>query len=229
MPGEGYDRSDWKRQEENHTKTFVQFDALSRGSFLKVMLSGAASALSARTGFARSLQSPVSRQSKPLVRGLTQYTRLYGSTAVEIGGKAKLDGLKISVDCSDSSSMKWNVTVPEAGEFDLFLSCAVSVPGFKLEIRSGSSSIRVELKVTEGVYQETEGGWFFNFERIRLDGKLHLTRGVNPVTVQVSGPEQSGVEWFASDAWRFFPSLPVQQSFLRKKVSAPIARIPIGL
>lgn len=196
MPVEGYDRSDWKNQEENHTKTFAQFDALSRGSFLKVMLTGAASAFSAGTGFARSLQSPVSRQSKALVRGLTQDTRLYGSTAVEIGGKAKLDGLKISVDCSDSSSMKWNVTVPEEGEFDLFLSCAVSVPGFKLEIRSGSRSVKVELKVTEGVYQQTEGGWFFNFERTRLDGKLHLTRGVNPVTLQVSGPEQSGVVRF---------------------------------
>ncbi|HXM93122.1 MAG TPA: alpha-L-fucosidase, partial [Candidatus Dormibacteraeota bacterium] len=160
------------------------------------MMTGAASALSAGTGFARSLRSPVSRQSKPLVRGLTQDTRLYGSTAVEIGGKAKLDGLKISVDCSDSSSMKWNVTVPEEGEFDLLLSCAVSVPGFKLEIRSASSSVKVELKVTEGVYQQTEGGWFFNFERVRLDGKLHLTRGVNPVNVQVSGPEQSGVVRF---------------------------------
>src|SRR6266478_2199026 len=196
MPVEGYDRSNWKKQEENHTKTFAQFDALSRGSFLKVMLTGAASAFSAGTDFARSLQSPVSRQSKPLVGGLTQDTRLYGSTAVEIGGKAKLDGLKISVDCSDSSSMKWNVTVPEEGEFDLFLSCAVSVPGFKLEIRSGSHSVKAELKVTEGVYQQTEGGWFFNFERTRLDGKLHLTRGVNPVTLQVSGPEQSGVVRF---------------------------------
>jgi hypothetical protein len=196
MPGEGYDRSDWKKEEENHTKTFAQSDALSRGSFLKVMLTGAASALSAGTGFARSLRSPVSRQFKPLVRGLTQDIRLCGSTAVEIGGKAKLDGLKISVDCSDSSSMKWNVTVPEEGEFDLLLSCAVSVPGFKLEIRSGSSSVKVELKVTEGVYRQTEGGWFFNFERTRLDGKLHLTRGVNPVTVQVSGPEQSGVVRF---------------------------------
>src|SRR3981189_2511658 len=71
MPGEGYDRNDWKKQEENHTKPFAQSDALSRGSFLKVMLTGAASALSAGTGFARSLQSPVSRQSTPLVRGST--------------------------------------------------------------------------------------------------------------------------------------------------------------
>jgi len=85
--------------------------------------------------------------------------------------------------------MTWNVTVPEEGEFDLFLSCAVSVSGFKLEVRSGSSSVRVELKVTDGVYRQTEGGWYFNFEKTRLDGKLHLTRGVNPVTVQY--PDQN--------------------------------------
>src|ERR1700739_159850 len=171
------------QQEANHTKTFVQSAALSRESFLKVMLTGAAGALSAAAGFARSLRSPVFRQSQPLVRALTQDTRLYGSTAVEIGGKVKLDELRISVDCSHSGSMTWNVTVPEEGEFDLFLSCAVSVSGFKLGIRSGSNSVKAELKVTEGVYQQTEGGWYFNFERIMLDGKLHLTRGVNSVNL----------------------------------------------
>jgi hypothetical protein len=180
------------QQEENPTKTFAQSDALSRGGFLKVVFAGAAGALSAGAGFAGSLRSTVSRQSKALVRGLTQDTRLYGSTAVEIGGQAKLDDLRISVECSHSGSMTWNVTVPEEGEFDLFLSCAVSVPGFELEIRSGSSSVKVALKVTEGVYHQTEGGWYFNFERIRLDAKLYLMRGVNPVTVHVSGPELSG-------------------------------------
>jgi Alpha-L-fucosidase len=179
------------QQEEDPTKTSAQSDALSRGSFLRVVLAGAASALSAGTDFARSLRSPVSRQSKALVRGLTQDTRLYGSTAVEIGGKAKLDDLRISVDCSHSGSMTWNVTVPEEGEFDLFLSGAVSVPGFELEIRSGSSSVKVALKITEGVYRQTEGG-YFNFEKIKLEAKLHLTRGVNPVTAHVSGPELSG-------------------------------------
>src|SRR5713101_2069941 len=49
MPGEGYDRSDWKKQEENHTKTFAQSDALSRGRIIKVMLTGAARALCAIT------------------------------------------------------------------------------------------------------------------------------------------------------------------------------------
>src|ERR1700719_4084102 len=207
MQVKGYDRSDWKKQEQNHTKTFAQSEALSRGSFLKVMLTGAAGALSAGSGLAQSLHSPVARQSRPLVSGLTQDTRLYGSTAVEIGGKAKLDDLRISVDCSHSGSMTWNVTVPEQGEFDLFLSCAVSVSGFKLEIRSGSSSVTAELTVTEGVYRQTEGGWYFNFEMTRLDGKLHLTRGVSPVTVQVSGPELGG-----SVRFRCLEILPVSGS-----------------
>src|SRR5258708_40266645 len=73
------------QQEEDHTKTFAQSDALSRGSFLKAMLTGAASALSAGTGFARSLRSPDARQSKPLVQALTQGPRLYASTAVRMG------------------------------------------------------------------------------------------------------------------------------------------------
>src|SRR5580704_17018334 len=150
---------------ESPTKTPNRSDTPSRESFLKLMLTGATSALSAGSLPARSLQSPDSRESKPLVRELTPDTRLYGSAAVELGGKAKLDDLKISVECSDSSSMKWNVTVPEEGQFDLFLSFAVSVPGFRLEVRSGSSSIKVELKLTGGVFQQREGGWYFNFER----------------------------------------------------------------
>jgi len=68
-------------------ENIAQSDGLSRGSFLKVMLAGAASAFSADTGFARLLQSPVSRQSKPLVGGLTQDTRLYGSTAWRLAAR----------------------------------------------------------------------------------------------------------------------------------------------
>jgi len=107
------------------------------------MLTGAVGTLSAGSGLARSLSEPVSHPSEPLVRGLTQDARLYGSTAAEIAGKAKVNSLKIAVNCSDSSSMKWNVTVPEKGEYDLFLSYSVSVPGFSLVVGSGSSSVKV--------------------------------------------------------------------------------------
>src|SRR4029077_11505882 len=98
------------------------------------------------------LQAGVPRATRPLIRGLTLDIRLYGATATEIGGNAKLDDLKISVNCKDSSRIKWNITAPEAGEYDLFISCAVPGPAFHLEVLSGPSSVQSDLKTTEGVY-----------------------------------------------------------------------------
>ena len=174
-------------------KTSFQPHTLSRKTFLKAMMSGAAGLLSAGFGSPLSLRAAVLAATEPLIRGLTPYIRLYGATAAEIGGNAKLDDLKISVNCKDSSRIKWNVTAPEEGEYDLFISCAVPALNFHLEVISGPSSIKSDLKFTEGVYRSTEGGWAFNFERKRLDGKLHLSRGINPVTLQVSGADRSKV------------------------------------
>jgi hypothetical protein len=157
------------------------------------MTSGAAGVLSAGFGSPVSLQAAVPPVTEPLIHGLTPYIRLYGATAVAIEGNAKLDNLKISVECKDSSSIKWNVTALEAGEYDLFISCAVPSPNFHLEVISGLRSVKSALKVTEGVYRSTEGGWYFNFEKKRLDGRLHLTRGINPVTLQVSGADTDEV------------------------------------
>jgi hypothetical protein len=153
------------------------------------MMSGAAGILSTSFTSPLSLRAAGPPATEPLIRGLTPYILLYGATAAEIGGNAKLDNLKISVNCQDSSSIKWNVTAPEAGEYDLFISCAVPSPGFKLEVSSGPSSVKADLKVNEGVYRP-DGEWFFNFEKSRLDGRLHLTRGVNPVTLQLSGADK---------------------------------------
>jgi len=160
------------------------------------MMSGAAGVLTAGLGSPLSLRAAVPPTTEPLIHGLTPYNRLYGATAAAIGGNARLDNLKISVKCKDSSSIKWNVTAPEAGEYDLFISCAVPVPHFRLEVSSGPSSVKSDLKITEGVYRSTEDGWYFNFDKNRLDGRLHLTRGVNPVTLQVSGTDKDAVIHF---------------------------------
>ena len=64
---------------------------------------------------------------------------------------------------------------------------------FHLEVSSGPSSVKTDLKQTEGVYRSTEDDWYFNFERERLHGRLHLTRGINPVTLQVSGTDRDAV------------------------------------
>ena len=157
------------------------------------MMGGAAGVLLAGFGSPPSLRAAVPPPTEPLIHGLTPYIRLYGTTAAEIGGNAKLDNLKISVNCKDSSRIKWNVTAPEEGEYDLFISCAVPGRPFHLEVVSGPSSVKSDLRSTEGVYRSTEDGWYFNFERKRLDGRLHLTRGINPVTLQVSGADRDAV------------------------------------
>jgi hypothetical protein len=155
------------------------------------MMGGTVGALSGSFESPATLRAAVPSATEHLIHGLTPYIRLYGATAVEIGGNAKMDDLKISVNCKDSSSTKWNVTAPEAGEYELFISFAVPGPDVHLEVISGLSSVKSDLKITEGVYQSTEGGWYFNFERKRLDGRLHLTRGVNPVTLQISGTDKN--------------------------------------
>jgi hypothetical protein len=174
-------------------KTSFQPHVLSRKDFLKVITSGAAGVLSAGLGSQTSLRAAVSPATEPLIHGLTPYIRLYGATAAAIVGNAKLDNLKIFVNCKDSSRIKWNVTAPHDGEYHLFISCAVPSPDIHLEVISGPDSVKSDLKVTEGVYQSSVDGWYFNFDRKRLEGRLHLTRGINPVTLQVSGTDKDEV------------------------------------
>ena len=171
------------------------------------MMSGAAGFLSTGYGSSLSLWAAVPRTTEPLIHRLTPDFRLYGATAAAIGGNAKLDNLKISVTCKDSSKIKWNVSAPEEGEHELFVSFAVPAPNFHLEVIAGSSSVKSDLKVTEGVYHSTEDGWYFNYDKKRLDGRLHLTRGINPVTLQVSGDDKDAIVHF-----RCLELLPVSAS-----------------
>jgi len=172
-------------------KASPQSFRLSRKGFLQAVLGGTASVLSAGMVQPRSLGTESSRAAGPLIPELSQDIRLYGATAAKIGGNAELDRLKISSNCSDSGTINWNVTASDAGEFDLFLSYAAADPGFVAEVRSGSSLVKANLNMTEGVYQGHEP--FYNFERCKLEGKLHLSRGVNPVTLQIACSDQSKI------------------------------------
>jgi hypothetical protein len=160
------------------------------------MMSGTIGALSGNFAFPLTLRPAVPSATEPLIHALTPYIRLYGATAAEMGDNAKLDDLKISVSCKDSSKINWNVTAAEEGAYDLFVSCAVPGSNFQLEVSSGLSSVKSDLKLTDGVYHSTENGWYFNYEKKRLDGRLQLRRGVNPVTLQISGGEKDAVVHF---------------------------------
>jgi len=52
-----------------------------------------------------SIRAAVPPATEPLIRELTPYICLYGTTAAEIGGNAKLDNLKISLNCKGSTSI----------------------------------------------------------------------------------------------------------------------------
>jgi hypothetical protein len=177
-------------------RMMLQPHTISRKDFLSLMLSGAAGVVSAGVTSPGIVQAAVTPATEPLISGLTRYIRLYGATAAEIAGNAKPDNLNISVNCRESSRLKWNVTASEGGDYELFISCAVPGPNFRMEVHSGSSAVNSDLKVTEGVYRTTGEGWYFNYSRVRLDGKLHLTRGVNPVTLQISGTDKAEVVRF---------------------------------
>jgi hypothetical protein len=142
-------------------------------------------------GLPRSQETGDSQATGPLIAELTQDIRLYGATAAKLSANAELDRLKISANCGDSSTLDWNVTASNAGEFDLFLSYAAPAPGFGAEVRSGSSLVKTNLPMTEGVYRAISDKPIDNFERSKLEGRLHLTRGMNPVTLQITCPDQS--------------------------------------
>lgn len=166
--------------------TSYESPSLSRKSFLKVILGGAAGALSARTGLARPPLPTTPQATEPLILELTQDIRLYASTAAKIGSNVEFNELKIQANCGDSGTLAWNVTASNEGNFELFLSYAAAEPDFVVGVRSGSSLVKVNLDATEGIYKGKDP--FYNFERCKLEGTLHLTRGVNPLTLHVGSP-----------------------------------------
>jgi hypothetical protein len=98
------------------------------------------------------------------------------------------------------------VTVPESGSYQVAACYSSTVPGSQVDVQSGDSVIHHGVQVTEGFFLPDPGGpspnpgeasessfWsereFYSFERISLTGELLLTRGVNVVKLQVSGPK----------------------------------------
>jgi hypothetical protein len=105
-----------------------------------------------------------------------------------------------------SGAITWDVTVPERGSYEMAACYSSTVPGSQLEGKSGNSVIHHGVQVTEGFFLPDPGGpssnpgdasqssfWsereFFNFERVPLSGELLLTRGVNVIKLEVSGPK----------------------------------------
>ncbi len=144
----------------------------------------------------------------PLIGSLNPIRRLYPAQAKEITGDTRFGAaeIKVMLPWFGPGEITWNVTVREAGSYEVALCYSSTVPGSRLEIHSDDSVISYGVQVTEGFFlpdstgpAQNPGGpdentfWtlreFYKFERVLLRGQLRLTRGVNVIKLQVSGPK----------------------------------------
>ena len=132
-------------------------------------------------------------------------TRLYGRTAVKEGLAASLDQLpeNMVIRWVGRGSISWQVDVRHSGDYEVALCYAALTGGAKLEVisRGGQSKITGTVRKTTGPYKDrqiSEEGplhtdFLRNFERVPLDGVLHLPAGISKITIRVTEPESGEV------------------------------------
>ena len=145
----------------------------------------------------------------PLIGSLNPIRRLYPAQAKEITGEtpgSEQQKLRFMLPWFGPGEITWNVTVQEAGSYEVALCYSSTVPGSRTRIHSDDSVISYGVQVTEGFFLPDSSGpaqnpgdpagntfWsvreFYKFERVLLRGQLRLTRGVNVIKLQVSGPK----------------------------------------
>ena len=182
---------------------------ITRKDFLRTAVSAAAAGL---YPFALTDAQPPVRVADvagaPLITRLNPVRRLYPAKAIERTGDLRFGRGEMGamLPFFGSGAITWDVTVPEAGSYQVAACYSSTVPGSRLEVQSGDSVIQHGVQVTEGFFLPDPGGpsanpgeasessfWsereFYSFERMPLTGELLLTRGVNVVKLQVSGPK----------------------------------------
>ncbi len=137
-------------------------------------------------------------------------TRLYGQTATKEGAAASLDQLpeNMVIRWAGRGSISWQVDVRPSGDYEVALCYAALTSGAQLEVisRGGQSKITGTVRKTTGPYEDrqiSEEGplhtdYLRNFERVPLDGVLHLPEGISEITIRVTEPESGEVMDFWS-------------------------------
>jgi hypothetical protein len=132
-------------------------------------------------------------------------TRLYGRTSTKAGAAASLDQLpeNMVIRWVGRGSISWQVDVRHSGDYEVGLCYAALTDGAKLEVvsRGGQSKITGTVRKTTGPYKDrqiSEEGplhtdFLRNFERVPLDGVLHLPAGISEITIRVTEPESGEV------------------------------------
>ncbi len=137
-------------------------------------------------------------------------TRLYGQTADKEGEAASLGQLpeNMVIRWVGRGSISWQVDVRHSGDYEVALCYAALTSGAKLEVisRGGQSKIMGTVHKTTGPYEDrqiSEEGplhtdFLRNYERVPLNGVLHLPAGISKLTLRVTEPESGEVMDFHS-------------------------------
>jgi len=126
-------------------------------------------------------------------------TGIYAHTAVKMEGEiTQLDQLPefMVMRCVGDGSVTWKLKVPEAGDYEIALCYAALTAGARVEVKCGSHQSNASGQVikTMGQYadrQISDKGAYYtdflrNYERVFLDGALHLPAGISDITIHVT-------------------------------------------
>ena len=152
------------------------------------------------------ISADTQRALRPLITSLDPVMRLYPVDAMERRGDIRFGPaeMEVMLPFFGDGEITWTVTAPSAGAYRVAACYASTKPRTQIEVICGPSSIRHSTIYTEGFFLPYPGGpvanpgspdtssfWsqrqFYSFERIPLTGELHLSCGVNVVSLRVAG------------------------------------------
>jgi len=133
-------------------------------------------------------------------------TGIYAHTASRmVGSFTQLDQLPefMVMRCVGDGSVTWQVNVPEAGDYEIALCYASLTDGPQFEVFTNAEKGMVNSKVSKtlgpyGDRQISEKGSYHtdflrNYQRVPLNGVLHLPSGISEITVRVTESKENQV------------------------------------
>ena len=160
----------------------------------------------------RDLDHPAIISREPVVPiNPTTITGLHAHTAWEMEGAANQhDGLPeyMVIRWVGRGSITWKVNTAEPGDYEVALCYAANelAEGAQFDIVSADNRITGKIHKTNGLFEDLpileerpiERGINPNFERVHLEGVLHLPAGISSITIRVTEPESGDVMDFRS-------------------------------
>jgi hypothetical protein len=177
-----------------------------KGAGLSVVATGLAPVSAAGTRAAKYHESSsLDSRRGSLITSLNPVLRLYPAESATQTGDVRFGPaeIKVMLPFFGSGEVTWNVKAPAAGRYHLAACYSCTIPGTRIEVASGSSTVQHSAITTQGLFLPYPGGaapnpgtpdkdsfWterqFYSFERVPL-GELHLSCGINVVRLRVKG------------------------------------------